>query len=139
MPTQTSSGLLFPANSTGRTYISLNYHRGQPTADKSTWSEDLPRTDEYAIFCKTDTEQWSDDRGNLWGLRNNCDDVLGSREERLCKFPSNNNLNDPWHGFPVSPLLRGDDDAPSVKLVTSWIENRVVTRTVGRRIQKQKI
>jgi hypothetical protein len=139
MPTPIPAGLLYPANASGKSYLALYYHRGTPTRQKSTWHDAIPPDEEHSIFCNADHGGWSDDNGHFWGIRNDGYDVLGSQGERLCKFPLNENLLNPWHGYPTSPLLRGDHDSPSIPFVQAWIDGGVVSRTTGRRIQRQKI
>lgn len=93
---------------------------------------------EYGIFCTADSRDWSDEDGNYWGVHSAGRTPLGVRGERLCKFPKTSNPNDPWHGFPVSPQ-NGGGDVPPDALVESWITAEVVSRVIGRRIQKRKI
>lgn len=139
-PTRTRDGLIFGPNGTGKKYISLFYHRGSGSPrDKSCWHKDVSPPKEYGIFCAADLKNWVDSRGHYWSMHNKGETVLGTRGERLSKFPYNANHKDPWHGFPVSPLERGDADAPPDDFVESWIANGVISKTFGRRIQRRKI
>jgi hypothetical protein len=138
--TTTESGILFGPNGSGKRYISLFYHR--PTgarAHKRAWHPSVPPPDEFTIFDQADQGHWRDDDGHYWAIGDAGARVLGQRGERLAHFPQNENAGDPWHGYPVSPLERGDDDAPPDEFVEAWIRGGVVSKTLGRRIQRRKI
>lgn len=129
-------GHKFGPNASGKIYISLNYHRSGRT-DKSNWC--VSRQKEYEIFCAADTGNWSDFKGNYWGVGDpEGRTELGTKGELICKFPRTSNTTDPWHGFPVH---RDDHDkhAPPLEFVEQWIALAVVTKTFGRRIQKGKV
>lgn len=137
-----SAGISFGPNGSGKRYISLFVHRqAKTTRRKSMWRDSVPPQDEYGIFCAADAGNWQDGRGHYWGVRRvkTSIAVIGLSGERICKFPHTANSGDPWHGYPVSPKRRGDDDSPPDPLVDSWIESAVVTRTFGRRIQRRKV
>ncbi len=135
----TPSGILFGPNGSGKTYISLNYHRGVPTAFKSTWDTSISRVDEYDIFCDADGANRCDASGVYWGIRNMSFDVLGSRGERLAKFPATVNVQDPWHGYPASPNLKGEADLPSEGVLTVLETYGDMARVWVRRLRTMKI
>ncbi len=140
--TVTSAGVIFGPNTSGKRYISLYIHRQTSvTRDKSMWSNSVPPPDEYGIFCTADAGNWRDVQGHYWGrlLVRGSIIVIGLSGERICKFPQNANARDPWHGYPVSPKQRGDDDSPPDAFVDRWIASGVITRTFGRRIQRRKV
>ena len=134
------AGIQFGPNNTGKLYVSLHRHRGSgSTAYKNRWAPQVPPAMEYDIFCAADYGGWVDVNGHYWGVDNGGVTILGDQGERLCKFPRNDNPRVPWHGYPVSPLQNGSVDAPPFAFVEDWIRHGVVSRTVGRRIQKWKI
>jgi hypothetical protein len=135
----TADGFIFGPNGSGKLYISVYYHRGSGSSHKGCWSDDVPPPLEYEIFCKSDLGKWFDSDGHYWGVHQSGDTVLGTRGERLSKFPANRNAANPWHGYPVSPLIRGDVDAPPDEVVETWIQDGVVNRTFGRKIQRRKV
>lgn len=138
--TVVASGLLFGANASGKTYISLYQHRGNGSRrHKSIWAQTFSPTDEHALFCFADTSTWQDVSGHFWAVHNGGDAVLGERGEILCKFPANGNVNVPWHGYPVSPADERDADCPPDDFVEGWRQSGVVSKTLARRIQKRKI
>jgi len=140
VPRVTPAGLLFGPNGNGKQYLSLNCHRGAGDPRyKSFWSPAIPPPVEYDVFCMADNYNWSDQHGHYWAVHDGGNTELGTRGERLAKFPYNANPRDPWHGFPVSPLERGDADAPPDDFVANWIEAGVISKTVGRRIQRRRI
>jgi hypothetical protein len=136
----TSSGIEFGPNHNGKSYISIFYHRGNNRPGlKNKWHADVLPPEEYAIFCHADYEDWFDHNNHYWGVHSSGNTVLGCQGERLCKFPKTSNVSDPWHGYPISPLLNGDDDAPSDEFVEKWIVRGVISKTLGRRIQRRKV
>jgi len=136
----TISGVLFGPNGSGKSYISLYSHRGTGSSRyKHQWVSLIPPLMEFSIFCTADTANWRDPSGHYWGLYNSGATVLGTRGERLCKFPKNTNENNPWHGYPVSPREDGDKDAPPDMFVENWIAHGVVSKIIGRRIQRRKV
>jgi hypothetical protein len=137
--TATDGGILFGPNASGKRYVSLYIHRPpQRKAQKSAWHPDVTPLKEYGIFCVADDSDWRDAFGDYWGLRNG-GDVLGATGERICTFPRTSNAPDPWHGYPVSPMLRGDVDSPPDAFIDAWINSGVVTLTFGRRLQRRKV
>jgi hypothetical protein len=132
-------GIVFGPNGSGKRYISLNYHRGTPTKNKSTWSESLTRRTEFRIFCSADTGAWFDTRGNYWGIRDKGNTVLGTRGERIAKFPANGNPTLPWHGYPASPNRKGAGDTPPNELVKKWEDDGHISRPWARRLRKDWI
>ena len=139
-PTPTAAGLLFSANKYGKKYLSSYHHRGKGNQKhKHNWSSSITPIVECGLFDKADGSKWSDHRSNYWGVIDNGRIKLGSQGEVICKFPSNHNSRDPWHGFPISPLLRGPEDQPPDDFIEWWIDNQFITKTLGRRIQRGKV
>jgi hypothetical protein len=139
--TATPAGLLFGPNHSGKKYLSSYAHRRNNPRDrhKSHWLPSVTPLMEFGIFCSADRASWRDGSGNYWGLHSGTRTILGVRGERLCKFPYTSNATDPWHGFPVSPLERGDNDAPPDTLVDDWVSAGVISRVAGRKIQRRKL
>jgi hypothetical protein len=133
----TADGIVFGPNSSGKTYLSWYAHRGADRG-KSRWLDDLPPAEEYTIFCHSDEHNWSDPGGNYWGIRGADGRPLGTRGERIAKFPNNSAPATPWHGYPTLSSGRGGG-APPDSLVTQWIGDRQVTRTFGLKIQRRKV
>lgn len=124
-------------------YLCSNHHWGARRAGgiKHEWDPvNVPPAVEYQLFRTSDSNDWSDTDGHYWGFGHREGRmILGTQKERLCKFPLPSNPTDPWHGYPVSPLLNGDDDAPPDGFVQDWIDNNVISKTFGRRIQRGKV
>jgi len=130
-------GLVYGPTASGKSYLSMYDHRGR-NARKSCWATDVLPPDEYAIFDQADTNDQFDLRGHYWGVRSSEGAVLGTRGERLAKFPHNGVSVVPWHGFPVSPASGRDSEAPSDHLVETLIATGTMSRTFGRKLQKRK-
>jgi hypothetical protein len=130
-------GIVYGPTANGKTYVSLYYHRRDDRSGrKSCWHPDVLPPAEYAIFEQSDVGGWTDAAGH-WGFGARGRLELGTRGERLAKFPRTTNSTDNWHGYPVSP--RDGDDAPSDDLVNRWIDSDQIEKAIGRRIQRQKI
>ena len=137
----TSAGHEYGPTVNGKMYLSLSYHRGKGSkADKHTWC--IPPDTEYGIFHNSDKHNLHDGNRNYWGVLETGKATLGTNGERLSIFPCTSNDQDPWHGYPVSPLeerkrnpLPPDFDL----LVEKWIKEKVIDKAVGRKIQKLKL
>jgi hypothetical protein len=135
-----ADGLLFGANASGKSYISLYQHRGDgDRRRKSMWSQNFSPIQEQALFCTADQSTWHDGTGHYWAVHNGGASIIGERGEVLCKFPANGNPNVPWHGYPVSPANERDGDCPPDDFVEGWRQSGVVSKTLARRIQKRKL
>lgn len=138
--TVVANGLLFAANASGKTYISLYAHRGNGSPRyKSKWCQAFSPTNEHGLFCMADGGAWQDAAGHFWAVHNSGSTIIGEQGEILCKFPANGNPHVPWHGFPVSPASERDGDCPPDDFVECWRQSGVVDKTLARRIQKRKI
>lgn len=135
-PVALPAGVMFGPTRSGKMYLSMYIHRGN-LRGRSQWH--IPPGREFTIFVAADDGNWRDVKGNYWGVDGLGAATIGTRGERLSKFPQTTNKTDPWHGYPVSPLEDGDRSAPSDDLVEMWIENNIVSKTTGRRIQRRKL
>jgi hypothetical protein len=136
----TSAGLGYGPTGTGKMYLSVYKHRGSGSRQhKNCWSVDISPDMEYEIFSSSDDNHWHDEGFNYWGILDLGRTVLGSQGERICKFPCTTNEQDPWHGYPASPKDKGVSDAPPDLLIETWIKKDIVTKEIGRKIQKLKI
>lgn len=134
-----SGGVLFGPNASGKTYISLDQHRGVADDQKSTWHDGFARPAEYELFSTADAREWLDEKGNYWAVHNGGLTVLGSRGEHIAKFPRTSNNRDPWHGYPVSPKRRGLVDLPPDYCVERWEATEAIDRVWARRIRGFKV
>ena len=92
----TANGLIFGPNASGKLYIAVYYHRGSGSSLKGCWSDNVPPPLEYEIFCLADHGHWCDSDDHYWGVHDGGRAVLGTRGERLSKFPVNRNATNPW-------------------------------------------
>jgi hypothetical protein len=98
----------------------------------------VPPDDEYRIFSESDRANLHDASGHYWGIRDASGKALGTCGERLAKFPVNQVPAVPWHGYPVSPASGRPSEIPPDDFVEGLVETGVITRTLGRKIQKRK-
>lgn len=130
-------GLVFGPTASGKSYLSMFDHRGRNRA-KSWWADDVSPPDEYAIFEQADTLDRCDTSGHYWGVRDASGTRLGTRGERLAKFPHNAVAVVPWHGYPVSPGNGRASEIPPDEFVDALIDAGAVSRTFGRKLQRRK-
>ncbi|NET59060.1 MAG: hypothetical protein F6K47_23830 [Symploca sp. SIO2E6] len=136
----TPAGLEYGPTASGKMYLSVYKHRGDGSRrHKNCWSADISPDMEYGIFCSSDDNDWHDEEWNYWGVLDLGRTVLGEKGERICKFPCTSNEQDPWHGYPASPRDKGASDTPPDLLVDRWISKNIVTKEIGRKIQKLRI
>jgi hypothetical protein len=129
-----TAGILFGPTNSGKFYLSTYRHRGSGSRiHKSKWK--IAPALECCIFRSADDADWNCSRGHYWGVHDGGTTELGEQGERLCKFPCTSNNHDPWHGYPVL----SQDDAPPDDLVETWIAQGVISKVIGRKIQKGRI
>jgi hypothetical protein len=131
-------GIHFGPNGSGKLYLSMFAHRGG-TSRKSQWLTAVPPPSEYGVFCHADESEWCDSAQNYWGVLDDRASPLGTRGERIAKFPCSKVPAAPWHGYPVSPGSGSPGDAPEDDLVEEWMSTGSVTKAVGRKIQRRRI
>ncbi|PZV26206.1 MAG: hypothetical protein DCF12_11070 [Snowella sp.] len=138
---RTPDGLEYGPTIKGKIYLSLFYHRGDGSRMfKNRWCV-LPDI-EYDIFSFSDENSLYDAKQNYWGVLEQGQTVIGEKGERLSKFPCTTNPQDAWHGYPVFCVDERKRNAlPSDfdKLVERWIIDGIITKEIGRKIQKEKI
>lgn len=137
--TANAKGISYGPSPNGKKYDSLDTHRGA-NPNKSQWTDTVTRDQEFEIFCVSDEKIWCCDKGHYWSVGNpQGTTVLGTKGERLAKFPKTQNDSDPWHGYPVSPRLRGSDDSPSDHFIKQWISAGAISETFGKRLLRCSI
>lgn len=135
----TAAGYEYGPTINHKMYLSLFKHRG--TGDrrhKNMWSSEISPDNEYEIFQSADESNWCDESNHYWGVWNQ-GVKLGEKGERISKFPCPSNPQDPWHGYPASPRENPDNDSPSDLLVERWVRDNVISKEMGRKIQKKRI
>lgn len=135
--TATNSGIEFRFTCNGKTYVSLNYHRGVPTNHKSTWSDAFCRWDEFYLFDACDRENWSG-HNNYYGIVQHAARKVGSRGERTAIFPATQNVTDAWHGYPLMIRPSRGDVIPD-SLITRWVDQGHLSFDQGERLKRGKL
>lgn len=82
--------------------------RERPPRRSSVWSPDVSNDEEFGIFDQADLHEFSDQKGNLYGISvghgpNREVRYLGTLNQQIAKFPVAH-VDAPWHGFPLGPL-----------------------------------
>jgi len=130
-----NGGIPFGPTANGKRYISLYIHRGH-RPQKSKWC--IEPQGEFDTFSSADQGNWNCPRGHYWGVLGNDAQTVGQDGERICKFPSNPNVQIPWHGYPI-PILDNGNSAPPDDLVDRWMDQGIVNRAIGNKIKRGNI
>lgn len=96
-----------PTQRSGYRYLFYDKHHGRGSPDAAQWLVNLSRDEEFAVFDAADQNDFSDERGWLYGLRarqigGHIPD-LGTWGQQIAEFPLARSI-DPWHGYPIWPL-----------------------------------
>jgi hypothetical protein len=135
--TPTPSGIEFRFTCSGKTYVSLHYHRGQPDENKSTWDDSFSRLDEFYLFDASDGANWYHG-GDYYGIVQDAARVVGSRGEHAAIFPATQNTSDPWHGYPLL-IRRSRDDVVPNPIIDRWVEEGHLSFYDGERLKRGKL
>lgn len=118
----------------GSRYTSINYHRNHSgQGRKSAWS--VSREYECETFCVAELGTWTDSSGNYWSLREDCQVVLGTQNQRVAFFGNRSNDADPWHGYPVSgrASVLEPRRVPD-EVIERWFSEKVISRATRKRL-----
>ena len=94
----------------GRTYRFHDKHRNCTRTDHGCWLKEFTRPMEFDLFQHAETEDYSDEGGNLYNVHKVGDEYIeiGTRQELMAKF-WNPNSNAEWHGHPIWPIRTRED------------------------------
>jgi len=140
-PRRTPDGWEFGPDANGTRYLCIAYHR-DGTPGKAQWNAaNVPIHREYGIFRDAHTRGRLSTGGDYWGVGD--DDgglVLGTRGERVCKFPRNGNpAAVPWHGYPVSWKVKPKTPRPDKSDLNQWVQQKLITETLALDIFRRRI
>ncbi len=139
--TSVRAGVKFgPTKKNGKWYLCVNKHRGSGCPKhKAQWQ--IPHTLEYEIFDTSDEENWYDpNSGHYYGVHNYGETILGSKGERVCKFPCPRNPLDPWHGYPFKkPKKESSKSWIPTNVLDNWLATGAIDTSFYHRILKGKI
>lgn len=136
----------FGPNTNKHKYHPMPYHgcNARPKKGKTRW--DHPAAAEYHVFNLADEhsdkkedngdvdKRWMNDDGSgLYSMVNGCSEPLGKDEERLAFFPTPQNENDPWHGYPIGCDDIGDN------LIEHWHDAKLIDDTAYSRLLRRKL
>lgn len=127
---------LFGPTSRKHFYMPVAYHNKTATSnpDKNKWV--LKKGEQFVVFKLSDENVWECKNNNgLFSILSNGEEILGANEERLSFFPTPANVNDAWHGYPVS----SGEYEPSSELVDKWVSDEIITQRVSIKILKGQL
>jgi len=133
----TSDGLLFGPQGGRSAYLCRKDHR-LTGGSRNKWS--CTHQEEYVVFCDAEVNAWIDSRPQLWGLLPGLPEI-GTKRERIAKFPRPSNATDAWHGYPVSALddKREFEHRPEPALVERWRLAGLIDDIQASRINRGKV
>jgi hypothetical protein len=94
---------------TGRSRLRYQFTPKHHGVDRNAaqWLPEMTEEDEFGVFDTADNNELTDSDGNLYGIWRADDGelrMLGTRDELVAEFPVNQSA-EPWHGYPVYPLV----------------------------------
>lgn len=123
----------------GKLYLPKNDHRTHSLKpNKSKWS--ISENQELSVFEiaeKPIIELFCKENNCYFSLVDNANMVIGTKGERLAKFPKTRNGSDPWHGYPVTS--HENHNAPSDALLDIMVDQEIITGSTRKRIERKKI
>lgn len=113
-------------------YKSLDYHRGNPTVDKSVWDNGFSIKEEIDCFTDAHGSNWAHSSGQktiLYGVKRNFDKLgIGRLPDRkalqVAKFKDDSNTNE-YHGYPVDHTIMKDKVPTSI--LRDWVKQGIIT------------
>jgi hypothetical protein len=151
MSTGGEPGHLFPRRTERNRYRYFFYdkHHGRGGPEAARWATDISEEEEFGIFNQADRLDFSDEQGNLYGIRLRTQPQrevlsLGTLGQQVAKFPEARS-GPHWHGYPLGPLLKNLDPPhpPERPLPKDGLQKMVdaglLTRTERTRLLKGKM
>ncbi len=142
---QSMNNGVYGPNAVGHTYMPKKEHsyKAVRKPGKTRWIRD--KNFEYFVFNLADEhankvineetmlldKRWMNDDGRgLFSIVDNGNETLGENGERLAFFPTTQNDNDPWHGYPVDSTYIMDE------LIDHWynmgiIDSRIYSKLLN--------
>jgi hypothetical protein len=144
-------GHLFPrpTERSGYRYFFYDKHHGRGGPVAARWATDLLEEEEFGSFDQSDSFDFSDRHGNLYGIHLRTQPIrevllLGTLGQQVAKFPES--ANGPhWHGYPLGPLLSNLDpphprERPLPRdALQKLVDAQLLTRTERTRLLKGKM
>jgi hypothetical protein len=143
MATGESAGLVHPVQTANHQYQYLFHpkHHGRGGPREAQWSKELRRDQEFAVFDLADIHDLLDGKGHLYGLRlapNREILELGTLGQQVAMFPRAR-PDEPWHGYPLSPLRRVSPPHPEERDVPTEVLRRMVERGLLNEIERRRL
>lgn len=113
-----------------RQYVSIQKHHYTSRNSKANKWESRSKEEQtfdsadYGNLTKQPAHQsWEDHCTNLWGFINNFE-YVGTNREQFGYFPTTQNLQDRWHGYPVIPFKKGYEIPRA--LIERWVNQELL-------------
>ncbi|MCZ4589164.1 hypothetical protein O4328_36890 [Rhodococcus opacus] len=134
----TSAGIHFDAVGGTPAYLSRSDHRRRARGSRNKWAIRPP--EEYDVFAASYSGRWLCSDGHNWGVKE-AFAVIGTKGERIAKFPQPSNPGDERHGYPVSARdrKRETEHRPPPSVTTQWLDQELISEFDKHRIDRCKI
>lgn len=112
--------------------------RNKGVITKTKWSID--EGEEYDVFkiANEEYDLWYCKKNNcLFSFVDEANFVLGQGGERVAKFPNERNINEPWHGYPVS--TDQSQNRPTSEMLDNLLKNKKITLVNRLRIERSNL
>lgn len=123
----------------GKLYLPKPDHRtNSRNNQKSKWL--INENQELSIFEiaeNPEKELFCNENNCYFALVDNAAQIIGTKNERMAKFPSPQNKSDAWHGYPVT--CHENHNSPSDDLLDIMVDQSIISPTTRKRIEKKKI
>ncbi|KHL93246.1 hypothetical protein QW71_24215 [Paenibacillus sp. IHB B 3415] len=131
----------YPIGQTKIFYKSLDYHRGNPTTDKSVWDTGFSIKEEIDCFTDAHRSNWvhsGSQKTIFYGVRRSFGKLgigrLPDRKElQVAKFKDDGNTNE-YHGYPVDHTIM-KDKVPT-NILRDWFKQGIITKPQMSRMQR---
>lgn len=123
----------------GNLYYSKEDHRKTAARGRHKTRWTIEEGEEFHIFKVADDAEvrwYCSVNQCLFSVINDCKFILGENGERIAKFPQPPN-EEAWHGYPVQ--FTGTERLPSDDLLDRLVENKIISQTTMRRIERRKL
>jgi hypothetical protein len=143
MATGGAAGPVHPVRTANHQYQYLFHpkHHGRGGPREAQWLKELSHDQEFGVFDLADTHELLDGKGHLYGFHLGPNQEileLGTLEQQVAMFPRAR-PDEPWHGYPLSPLRRVRSPHPEERDVPTEVLRRMVERGLLSEIERRRL
>lgn len=141
MSTRWLPNTLYQVGQSNLFYKSLDYHRQNPSGDKSVWDSGFSIKDEIDCFSDSHGNNWVQVKTHnrvFFGVRRPFGKIgIGTLPEKkellVAKFKDDTNSNE-YHGYPVDHTIM--KDKVPIDILKDWHRQGIITKSQMSRMQR---